>query len=220
MKPPVKFAKYKEVFFDLDGVILDTNSIKRRNIGHAVEFMGDAFRDEFVTYFTANNGLPREIKINKYFLDKADRQRVLETYNRLNAEGLRTASPLPGAVELIQHLHSTGTPIHVFTGGSEEEARELLEKQGLNPFFSGIYGGPRTKQENFDRQAHHHPILMFGDSRSDYEFAKARHLDFVFVHGYTQFSGWQDFFATRSIIAAIPDFSAFRSDRTPPQKTL
>jgi phosphoglycolate phosphatase-like HAD superfamily hydrolase len=215
VKPPVKFAKYNEVFFDLDGVILDTNSIKRGNIGHAVEFMGDAFREEFVAYFTANNGLPRETKINKYFLDKSDRQRVLETYNRLNAENLHTASPLPGAVELIQHLHSTSTPIHVFTGGSEDESRALLKKQGLTEFFSGIHGGPRTKRENFDLHHHDHPIVMFGDSRSDYDFATSKGIDFVFVHGYTQFSEWQEFFATRSIIAAIPDFTAFRSVKTP-----
>lgn len=211
---PVKFSGYAEIFFDLDGVILDTNSIKKRNIAIAVAFKDAAFREEFVSYFTSNNGIPREVKINNYFVG-GEADKVLECYNLLNQDILDEAKPVPGVVALLQDLAQQGIPLHVFTGGTEKESRNLLVKLGLASYFSDIHGGPRTKKENFDQRTHHHPILMFGDSRSDYEFATSEGIDFVFVHGYTQFSDWQEFFATRNIIAAIPDFSVFRSVNIP-----
>lgn len=197
---------YQEIFFDLDGVILDTNPIKARNIGEAVAFKGTDFSNKFVAYFTANNGIPREIKIRKY-LSGEEAGRVLKKYDELNLGNLHEALPLPGVIKFFQHLNVQGIPIHVFTGGTEIEAVGLLEKIGLMPYFKGVYGGPRTKKENFDRQEHGHPILMFGDSRSDYEFAKRRDLDFVFVYGYTQFKNWRDFFNDRPIVGMIKDFS-------------
>jgi phosphoglycolate phosphatase-like HAD superfamily hydrolase len=212
----VKFSGYAEIFFDLDGVILDTNSIKKHNIGMAVAFKEVSFREEFVSYFTSNNGIPRELKINNYFVG-GEADKVLESYNRLNQDSLNEAKPVPGVVALLQDLFQQGIPLHVFTGGTEKESRNLLYGLGLASYFSGIHGGPRTKKENFDQQTHHHPILMFGDSLSDYEFAESRDLDFVFVHGYTQFSGWQEFFSSRSIIAAIPDFLAIKSIEAPPK---
>lgn len=197
---------YQEIFFDLDGVILDTNPIKARNIGEAVAFKGTDFSKKFVAYFTANNGIPREIKIRKY-LSGEEAGRVLKNYDELNLGNLHEALPLPGVIEFFQHLNVQGIPIHVFTGGTEIEAVGLLEKIGLMPYFKGVFGGPRTKKENFDRQCHERPILMFGDSKSDYEFAAAKNLNFVFVYGYTQFTEWQKFFEGRPLLATIKNFS-------------
>jgi len=201
-----QISQYREIFFDLDGVILDTNPIKKRNIGEAVAFKGADFSRKFVAYFTANNGIPREAKIAKYF-DGDDAKRVLQDYDLINLKTLRGAESIPGVTKVFEYLNLLEIPIYVFTGGTESEAIDLLEEMKLKSHFAGVYGGPNTKGENFDRQYHERPILMFGDSRSDYEFAKERDLDFVFVYGYTQFKNWRDFFNDRPIVGMIKDFS-------------
>lgn len=197
--------RYREIFFDLDGVLLDSNGIKRDNIRRAVVHKGEAFADQFVRFFTENNGLPREQKIARFF-QEAEAQKVVRAYSQLNAFRLAEAEFVPGIRDLLEFLSTQRKPLTVFTGGEEEEARTLLRQVGIYDFFEDVCGGPRTKSENYDRRQHSAPILMFGDSESDYQFSKSKGLDFVFVYGYTQFREWQAFFRRRSIKAAIQDF--------------
>ena len=65
----IKLNKYKSVIFDFDGVILDSNNIKKESIREAAfGILSQQKLNEFVTYFTDNNGIPREGKIAKFIV--------------------------------------------------------------------------------------------------------------------------------------------------------
>jgi len=210
--PKIQINDYNEIFFDLDGVLLDTNSVKKQNISAAIAHKDPEFIREFVDYFVGNNGVPREIKVARYF-EENEANLVLEQYALLNEETLHKAAKVHGIEEFLASIAQLKKPIHVFTGGTEEESRRLLELVGLLPFFEQVHGGPRTKAENFARTTHQSPILMFGDSRSDHEFALANGFDFVFVSGFTQFGKWVDYFKEHRIAAIIEDFRGFASHK-------
>lgn len=209
--------RYAEVFFDLDGVLVNTNAIKKRNIGAAAEFKGQQFCREFVDYFTANNGVPREAKVEKFF-PREEAEKVLLRYAELNSTTLHEAEIIPGAEDFLQEIGRLGKPIHVFTGATEDEAVALLSRLDLRKYFAGVHGGPRTKKENFSRGTHSSPVLMFGDSRSDYGFAQFCGFEFVFVFGFTQFTSWREFFEEHPILGAIPDFCSLSLIEAPNQK--
>jgi phosphoglycolate phosphatase-like HAD superfamily hydrolase len=215
---------YNEILLDMDGVLIDSNAIKARNIEQAALFKGQAFARRFAADFVAGSGIPRETKIAQWFSDD-EASEVLATYNRLNAETLHQAEVLPGVAAFLDHLRALSVSISVFTGGLRAEAVQMLAEKGMLDYFVDVYGGPLTKEENFSRRDHLAPIVMFGDSRVDYEFAQSCGLDFVFVAGATHFLGWREFFAGqesshRRIVAIISDFRDVNVQKRPLRKAL
>ena len=205
----VRLYRYAEVFFDLDGVLVDTNETKRRNIHAATTFLGDELADRFTEFFITHNGITRERKIASWFASP-EAQIILERYNGLNAATLGTSALLPGATDLLGQLRARNIPVHIFTGADEREAIALCRTKGLFELVAGIHGGPVGKSENIDSGSHRHPILYFGDSRFDYELAVARHFDFVFVAGVSQFVAWPSFFREHPILGTINHLDEIR----------
>ena len=92
----------------------------------------------------------------------------------------------------------------IVSGGDQEELRALFAERGLTDFFdSGIYGSPKPKDwivaDLLAKGVVEAPALLIGDSRFDYEIAASNGFDFVFVHGWTEFSDWQSFFADKRV---------------------
>ena len=64
----VDYGKYRNIIFDFDGVVVDSNFIKSECIYLAsLKYCNSDYHTDFVNFFTHNNGVPREIKISKYF---------------------------------------------------------------------------------------------------------------------------------------------------------
>ena len=74
---------YNLVIFDFDGVIVDSNEIKKKCIYMSVKKNTSKFHaTKFTEYFVSNNGIPRKIKIEKYF-NKKRSHKILNDYNEL-----------------------------------------------------------------------------------------------------------------------------------------
>ena len=64
----MNIEKYNTFIFDFDGVILDSNFVKKEAIYKSViNFTDIENAKKFVNYFIDNSGIPREKKINKFF---------------------------------------------------------------------------------------------------------------------------------------------------------
>lgn len=175
---------YKTIIFDFDGVLFDTNDVKASAINNAVKpFTSDVLRTEFVEYFTANNGLPREIKIEKFFSPSASEQ-ILKRYNQLLATELLQAQPIEGCQEFLEILTKFQNQLIILSGGDKGEIYNLLHQSGLAHYFSEILTGPYEKHENIASVKYQKPALFFGDSRIDIELAIVLNLDFVFMGNY------------------------------------
>lgn len=175
---------YKKIILDFDGVIADTNSIKKQNILSAsLNFLSESEANSFATFFTRNNGIPREKKIFSYFSDHAIAKDILNSYNMLN-ENLINAKTIEGLEDFL--IENNDIPISILSGGARSEIESFLLRKSLRKYFAEIMCGPKTKEENLDLVDLIKPALFIGDSAHDYEVAQKFSLDFVFLYGTSQ----------------------------------
>ena len=59
--------KYKQVVFDCDGVILDSNNIKSKAFEDSLKGENDQLISEFIDYHKKNGGVSRFLKFEYFF---------------------------------------------------------------------------------------------------------------------------------------------------------
>jgi len=203
--PELEGVRYRTVFFDFDGVIADTNTLKRDNMHSAVsKYLEPEAAREFVTFFTANNGIPREKKVFSRF-DQRTGQQILKDYAGLNDRAFERIAPTPGFTRFFEHCRESGARTWILSGGDAGEIRSILRRNGLDK-FDGILAGPDTKSDHLSRLTFPRPALLIGDSRHDHEVAVEFDLDFIFMNGYTQFAEWKQYFQKNKIIKIVTNF--------------
>lgn len=203
----INLDKYKTIVFDFDGVILDSNNIKKNAIAKAVEgVLSDHKASEFVDYFVRFNGMPREYKIEKY-VPKEKYQYVLNKYENLIDKKLKSASLIPGINDFLNTISKFKKKMIVLSGGSESEVLQILKDRKLAKFFEGVYGGPKNKDENLQGLCLVKPVLYFGDSEVDYSISQSNNFDFVFVYGASNILDWKSETRNWNLVKSINDFS-------------
>jgi phosphoglycolate phosphatase-like HAD superfamily hydrolase len=177
----------KKIVFDFDGVLFDTNNIKKSAIFDATLRVTNnlSLTNTFVSYFTQNNGLPREFKIKTFFIDQLTQQELLENYEALLSEKLITAQPTYGALEILSLLDNLDVELFILSGGSNVEITEILNRFNLARYFQKILTGPTDKITNAKKHLSESNVLMIGDSVIDYEVSQAMGWDFYFMTAYS-----------------------------------
>ena len=205
----IDFTDYKNIILDFDGVILDSNFIKEKAISEiSNKFLDDIKSKEFINYFISNNGLPREIKIKKYFNDEKRYSEVLKCYNNILDIELQDAKFTASFDLFLKKLYFYNLSPYVLSGGDEKEIISLLEDRNLLNSFTKIMGGPLTKYENIDNLKLNGKTLYIGDSQIDYEVAIKYNFDFIYMYEYTQFKDWKEYFKDKKEIKIIKNFEA------------
>ena len=203
----INLKKYNSFIFDFDGVILDSNNIKKSAIGEAVQgVLSDQKANEFVDYFVGLNGVPREEKIEKY-VPKEQYEYVLNKYESIIDIKLKSAKLIPGVKNIIQALSRLKKGMIVLSGGTQAEVLQLLVDRGLSENFDGVFGGPKNKEENLQGLSLKKPVLYFGDSEVDYLVAKNNGFDFVFVYGASNIADWRNKVKEWQVVKSISDFN-------------
>jgi phosphoglycolate phosphatase-like HAD superfamily hydrolase len=203
----INFKKYNSFIFDFDGVILDSNFIKKSAIAEAVQgVLSDQKANEFVNYFVGLNGVPREEKIAKY-VPKDRYEYVLNKYESIIDIKLKNANFIPGVKGVIRTISRLKKGMIVLSGGTQAEVFNLLVDRGLAENFDGVYGGPKNKEENLQGLSLDKPVLYFGDSEVDYLVSKNNDFDFVFVYGASNISDWRKKSKEWQVIKSISDFN-------------
>ena len=91
----------------------------------------------------------------------------------------------------------------VASGGDEKELNHLFKGKKIDHFFDeGIFGSPASKHEIIElkqKKINFSPALFLGDSLYDIQTAQKYNLDFIFVSGWTDLSGWEQICADDEI---------------------
>jgi len=203
----INLQKYNSFIFDFDGVILDSNNIKKNAISESViGILSSERAEEFVNYFINLNGVPREVKIAKY-IPKEKYEYVLNKYESIIDKRLQCAKLIPGVRDIIQTLSRLKKSMIVLSGGTQTEVLQLLVKKGLSENFDGVFGGPKNKEENLQGLSLKEPVLYFGDSEVDYLVSKNNNFDFVFVYGASNIIEWENKATEWQVVKSISDFN-------------
>jgi len=195
---------YKTWFFDCDGVILDSNSIKSEAFYETTLKYGRDKAESFVKYHKDRGGISRFEKF-KYFFEailggksfKENLASALQEFGIRVKTKLLECQETKGLREFLESLPSDSCKI-VISGGEQSELREVFKERGIAKYFDGIFGSPEDKltilKRETDNGKHKIPAVFIGDTQYDYECARNVNVDFIFMAQYTEFKDWPQYF--------------------------
>ncbi|GAA4829719.1 HAD family hydrolase [Garicola koreensis] len=212
---------YATLVFDCDGVVLNSNRIKTEAFYETALPYGEDAAQRLVDFHVNNGGISRYKKFALFLEDMTDRRegpslkQLLQNYAALVHEGLMTCEITPG-LDALRNATVNARWL-IVSGGDQEELREVFAARGIDKHFDGgILGSPDTKDEILAREASAEnlptPALFLGDSTYDHRAATTAGLDFIFVSGWTEISGWEDWTREKGIVSIHSIQDAMRGD--------
>jgi len=175
---------YTCIFFDFDGVIVDSVEAKIAAFGELYARFGEDVRRAVEEYQRAVPGETRFEKIPRFHREllgeELSADEVAHWCDRLSDIVLDqvVACPLlPDVAEVLSLLARRGVAAHVVSGTPEAELRVIADRKGLAPFFESLRGAPMHKTPivkeimaanrlGFDQ------CLFIGDAMTDYVAAR------------------------------------------------
>lgn len=180
----------KVIFFDFDGVILDSMPIRDYGFRKILEKYPFDIVEDFIRFHQENAGLSRFYKI-KYFyskyLNKDISEEKIQEYATKFSEIMRSELPnekylISETVSFIRNNYKKMT-FHIVSGSEQNELRFLCEKLGLSKYFKSIEGSPTHKNDlvknilNKEKYLVEESILI-GDSINDFNAASVNGIKF------------------------------------------
>ena len=195
-------SKIKLVFFDFDGVVLDSARIKTEAFPEVfAEFPEHS--DAITKYHIDNQGISRYEKfewiystlLNEELTDEKSKE-LGEKFSEIVLERVLTCEPITGAMEFLQLLKDKGIPAVVASGTPYKELLTIIHKRELDHFFADIWGSPMHKAEIIKILTGIHGLkpeecLFLGDASTDYEAAKAKGVPFQAVYSDDMIGFWE-----------------------------
>jgi len=182
---------WQAVFFDFDGVIAASIEVKVRAFATMFAPYGPAIQEQVIRYHCDNGGMPRYQKLRHCFegivgrpIDDRELVRMGQMFTDLVLEEVVAAPLIAGALPTLEQLREYGTPAYVVSGTPHEEMQLIVQRKGLQSYFTEVHGSPRPKavivNEILDRSHYApHQCLFIGDALADYQAAKATDLRFL-----------------------------------------
>lgn len=203
------------VFFDFDGVIADSTSVKVQAFATLFADYGFEVQEAVIRYHLNNGGMPRHEKIRHCFTSFAKRSFSEEelslagaTFSSLVMEEVVAAPLISGALDTLQQLQRDNIPAFVVSGTPADEMRLIVLRKGLAEYFREVHGSPETKptivKDVLDRYGFAPPHCLFiGDALADYRAAVATGLQFFGIVPAGMPSIFPDNVKTSPIVALV-----------------
>ena len=208
---------YSHIFFDCDGVILNSNKVKTNAFYKIAIEYGEESAKKLLNYHIKNGGISRYKKL-KFFQENILKNRDLNIYQRLlnnyseilKKELLKTE--ISNGIFRIKKIFPN-SKLAVVSGSDQNELVWLFKKLKIDHIFDmGIFGSPKSKKEIFNDIFQNSPdifsSIFFGDSKYDYEVSKMYGLDFAFLTEWTEVQDWP-FFTQSNKIKTYSNISEF-----------
>ncbi|MEA5090926.1 HAD family hydrolase [Solidesulfovibrio sp.] len=177
------------LFFDFDGVLADSVSVKTRAFARLFEAHGPDVVARVVEHHLRHGGMNRFDKFRHYYaqflglpLSEADMAGLCDRFAALVVEEVVAAPEIPGAGAFLEHCR--GIPRFVVSGTPDAEIREICRRRRLDGHFREILGAPTDKATHVTRLLDRYGFepaacLFFGDAGSDWRAAGTCGVPFV-----------------------------------------
>lgn len=189
-------AKYRYLFFDLDGTVTDPMQGITRSVDYALKHFGIAVNDfrELCPFI----GPPlKDSFMEFYHFTEVQAEEAVKKYRERYSEmGLYENEVYPGITEFLEQARQKGYQLMMATSKPDVFAKLILEHFHLDGYFSfvggsGLDGSRHTKAEVIAYVLHEngirnlHEVVMIGDRKHDIIGAKAVGIDSIGVlYGY------------------------------------
>ena len=182
-------SKASVVFWDFDGVIKESTSIKSLAYEQMFSEYGSKILEQVMEHHNKNGGVSRDLKVPFYFnefvgiqLSSKDIEDRCNEYSRLVVQKVIDAPWVPGVLDYLKSktFHQRFVLI---TGTPYLEIIEILTSLNILDCFQTIYGSPTSKikalEQEIQSDTEVKDCLFIGDSTTDYESANAYDIPFL-----------------------------------------
>ena len=180
----------KVIFFDFDGVIVESVDIKTNAFAKLFEQEGEEVVKKVVDYHLKNGGVSRYEKFRYIYkeilrrpLNDIEFQGLCNKFANYVLESVVAASYVKGALEFLGNCASQ-YKCFVVSATPQTEIEEIIQRRDIRKFFRGIYGAPIKKsdavrdillEEKFESIS----AVYIGDAMSDYIAATDNSVKFI-----------------------------------------
>ena len=181
--------EYKIIFWDFDGVIKDSVTVK--SMGYEQLFMpyGEDVVDKVRQHHKAHGGVSRFEKIPLYLSWAGEPVEIdqiksfCEKFSDLVQQAVIDAPWVPGVRDYLQANH-TRQYFVLMTATPQEEIEQILHTLGITHCFREVYGAPTAKAmvvSDVLKRLHCPPeqALVVGDSDTDLSAAEENNVVFL-----------------------------------------
>lgn len=182
----------KALFFDFDGVVLDSLEIKTQAFREMFSSYGNEVMDKIISYHLKHGGVSRYKKFEYIYenilsqpLSDDKVQDLGDEFKKLVFSKVLKAEYIPGLPEFVDK-YNTEYNCLIVSGTPQPELRRITAKRDITDHFVGVYGSPPSKRRLVEELITRYDVdkansILFGDSETDLEAALDNGLGFVLV---------------------------------------
>jgi len=180
----------KTIFWDFDGVILDSMKIKGDGFVELFQDYDKPYTDAIEAYHYANGGVSRFDKIYYFYkhilgqeLSEKKMLVLAEQFATLIEEKLYNRENLiDDTIYFIQKNYENYN-FHIVSGAEHQELNKLCDFLEITKYFVSIDGSPTKKDilvKNIFKKYNYqkNEVILIGDALSDYDAAKENNIKF------------------------------------------
>lgn len=180
----------KVIFFDFDGVIVESVDIKTNAFAKLFKQEGKDIVKRIIDYHLNNGGISRYEKFKYIYKEILKRQlndnvfqELCNRFAELVMNDVIAAPYVKGAKEFLEN-YSHKYKCFIVSATPQNELEDIIERRGIKRFFKAAYGSPTEKLEIIrniliGEWIEHGNVLYVGDAMSDYIAAKDNSVNFV-----------------------------------------
>lgn len=183
-------GKIKNIFFDFDGVILDSVNCKTEAFVAMYSKHGNKVSEAVKDYHLQHGGVSRFEKFRYWHkqhlgIDITDQEldELTEEFSQRVVDQVVASNQIEGAIDFIKQAHDQ-YKFWIITGTPTNEIKLITDRLGISQCFLGIFGSPEKKKYWVDHILNEHKLdpketLFLGDAMTDYEAAQYGNLNFA-----------------------------------------
>jgi len=181
---------YEAIFWDFDGVIVDSLSIKRDAFAQVLAAYDDKLIAQLLRYHDEFGGVSRFKKFNYFFHDILKKKipsdlldEYLDQFSKIVVDNLNHSHINSAPFSFISQAHRT-TPCHIVSASEHFELQNICNKLEISNYFITINGSPKPKTDIIhniieEYSYHRENCVYIGDSLSDLESANNLGVNFL-----------------------------------------
>jgi len=186
-----KLNKIQTLFWDFDGVIMDSNTVRDRGFEEVLKDYPQPEIDALMDFHRRNGGLSRYVKFRYFFEDirsesitKEEVNIWADKFSKIMMQLLINSDLLIQETLNFIKANTEKYKMHIVSGSDQTELRKICESLDIAKYFNSIHGSPTPKNDlvadllqthSYDKST----CLLIGDSKNDFEASKINGIQFM-----------------------------------------
>jgi len=200
-----EFSTMEVLFFDFDGVIVDSVDIKAKAFAQLFKRYGNEVVEKVIEYHLSHGGISRYDKFKYYYENLLGKNITNDEIGNLDREFSKIvydevlkAPFIEGVLDFLNICDKKRKVMFVISATPKKEIERIVKAKKIDRYFRDVVGSPPTKDENLTyliRQYDINPIkaVYFGDSPNDLEVAQKHLISFIPINYFDGSWGFKNF---------------------------